>query len=435
MPSSRAVAARVIGNVLQHHGSLTTLSPAQTQGLSSADAAFARELCFGVFRWYFQLHAALQQLLAKPLRNKDLDVYALLLIGAYQLSHLRTPAHAALSQTVEACRGINKTWATGVVNGVLRKYQRNQHTLLAMLDTDEALAHPAWLSAQIARAWPEQAQQIMQANNSRPPLSLRINRRRASRESYMAELEALNIAARACEYAPQAIIVEDTVGVRNLPGFDEGQISVQDEGAQLAAPLLDLNSTHSVLDACAAPGGKTCHMLELQPELRLLSVDISSQRLARVRENLSRLQLGAELLAADLADPGSCLPGQYENRRFDRIMLDAPCSATGVIRRHPDIKYLRRPNDLEAMTQTQSKLLQAVWGLLKPGGKLLYSTCSIIPDENEKVIAAFIAQTENAHHEAIRAPWGTACRFGRQLLPSAAAHDGFFYALLSKNGH
>lgn len=432
MPQSRAVAAQIIGNILQHKGSLNLLLPQHTAGLPPADVAFIKELCFGVLRWYFQLHSVLQLLLAKPLRKKDLDVYALLLIGAYQLSHLRTPAHAALSQTVEACRTVNKNWATGLVNGVLRKYERNQETLFDTLDSNQQLAHPAWLSERIKRAWPQNSEAIMRANNERPPLTLRTNRLRGSREDYLRELENLNIKAHACSYAAQALIVEEAVNVQALPGFTDGRVSVQDEGAQLAAPLLALQRSQSVLDACAAPGGKTCHILELQPELRLLSIDIKPQRLARVQENLDRLQLKAQLLAADLTKSESWRRGEHEGRRFDRILLDVPCSATGVIRRHPDIKFLRQDKDIEPLTRAQCKLLQVAWNLLKPGGKLLYSTCSILPDENEQIVEAFIAQTGDANHEPIHALWGRACRYGRQLLPQADTHDGFYYALLGK---
>ncbi len=428
MPQSRAVAAQLIGKLLQHKGSLSVLLPQYTAGLSAADVAFVKELCFGVLRWYFQLHAALQALLAKPLRKKDLDVYALLLIGCYQLSHLRTPAHAALAQTVEACRTINKNWATGLVNGVLRKYNRNKEAIVDTLADNERLAHPLWLSERIKHAWPQNVQAIMHANNQRPPQTLRVNQLRGNREDYLRVLEEQNIKAHVGAYAPQAVIVEDAVNVQALPGFAAGRVSVQDEGAQLAAPLLGLRSAQSVLDACAAPGGKTCHILELQPGLRLLSIDIKPQRLALVEENLRRLRLKAQVLAADMAEPA----GWHKGKLFDRILLDVPCSATGVIRRHPDIKFLRRDKDIEPLTQTQSQLLQVAWNLLKPDGKLLYSTCSILPDENEKIIEEFVAQNTDVCHEPIHAPWGIARNYGRQLLPCVDAHDGFYYALLSK---
>ncbi len=433
MAASRAAAARLISSILQHKGSLSVLLPQHTASVPTADVAFVKELCFGVLRWYFQLHAVMQGLLVKPLRNKDLDVYALLLIGAYQLSYMRTPGHAALSQTVEACRAINKQWATGLVNGVLRKYDRNKETLFAALTDNEKLAHPLWLSERVSRAWPEDYQAILHANNQRPPLTLRINALRGSRDDYVRELEQLNIAARACSLAPQAVIVEQAVSVQSLPGFSEGRVSVQDQGAQLAASLLELQPGQSVLDACAAPGGKTCHMLELQPDLQLLGIDIKPQRLERVQENLDRLQLSAQLLAADLAEPGSWHRGEKQGELFDRILLDVPCSATGVISRHPDIKFLRQDKDIAPLTQEQCKLLQVAWQLLKPGGKLLYSTCSILPDENEQIIAAFIARTEDAVHQQIHACWGRDCRYGRQLLPETGTHDGFYYALLSKN--
>ncbi len=432
MAESRAVAARLIANILQHKGSLSVLLPQHTASLSPADAAFVKELCFGVLRWYFQLHAVLQSLLAKPLRNKDIDVYALLLVGAYQLSHMRTPGHAALSQTVEACRRINKQWATGLVNGVLRKYDRNREALFAALTNNEQLAHPLWLSERISRAWPADAAAIMHAGNQRPPLTLRVNKLKISRDDYLHELTALDISAHACAFAPQAIIVEAAVGVQSLPGFTAGRVSVQDEGAQLAAALLDLQPSHSVLDACAAPGGKTCHMLELQPQLQLLGIDIKPQRLERVQENLDRLQLSAQLLAADLGEPESWCRGEKRGELFDRILLDVPCSATGVIRRHPDIKFLRQEQDIAPLTQTQCKLLQVAWRLLKPGGKLLYSTCSILPDENEHIVGAFVAQTEDAVHQPIHAAWGRECDHGRQLLPQSDTHDGFYYALLNK---
>lgn len=430
----RVCAARALTDVLQGEKSLTSALPRHSEGLNAKDQALLQELCFGVCRFQQRLSLIAEQFLQKPFKKKDTDIEALLYLGIYQLLYTRIPDHAAISATVEAAGKVKKVWAKGMLNGVLRNVQRNAATLEQQpWAASEAFrfSHPQWLVHRLQLAWPEQWPAILHANNEHPPMTLRVNSRRGNREDYLAALRLAEIDAEATPYSADGINLRQPCAVQQLPGFDDGHVSVQDEAAQLAAQLLDLAPGQRVLDACCAPGGKTCHILERETQLQeLVALDLDPARLVRVRENLQRLSLNATLKAADAAE----LDDWWDQRPFARILLDAPCSATGVIRRHPDIKLLRRASDIDKLARLQLQLLQILWQTLAPGGTLLYATCSILPVENEHVVTRFLQQTTDAQHQIIDARWGVARTAGRQLFPQEGGGDGFYYALLRKTG-
>ncbi|BAN68102.1 16S rRNA (cytosine(967)-C(5))-methyltransferase RsmB [endosymbiont of unidentified scaly snail isolate Monju] len=432
-PDPRLLAVRNLAAVLDGR-SLDEVLALPVQGLDGRDQALVRELSYGLCRWYRQLHALVASRLRKPLRARDREVQLLMLLGVYQLMHTRMPPHAAVASVVEATRRAGQSWAVKLVNGVLRGIQREladpQASLHAMLAEDLSLrfAQPKWFVRALTQAWPGEHEAILDALQQRAPMTLRLDTRRLSRETYLVRLHESGIEAAALEAVPDAVVLERPLPVERLPGFAEGLVSVQDAGAQLAARLLDPRPGQRVLDACAAPGGKTGHLLELVDDLDLTAVDVDTRRLERVRENLQRLGRHATLQAADAGAP----PPAWREHPFDRILLDAPCSATGVMRRHPDIRLLRRREDIEALAVRQARLLEALWPCLRPGGKLLYCTCSLMPQENEQVVTAFL----RAHPEALSLPlpdtWGHARETGRQTLPGESTMDGFYYALLEK---
>jgi 16S rRNA (cytosine967-C5)-methyltransferase len=427
----RATAARIIDQVCRQGRSLSqALDGAR---LVPRDRPLVQEMCYGTLRTYPRLSLVVDSLLQKPLKAGDGDVRALLLLGLYQLTAMRVPAHAAVSETVAATNALKKPWARGLVNGVLRNFQRNSDTLLAQAESNEEgrWLHPAWLIGKIRKAWPDDWQVILSANNQRPPMSLRVNQAQNSVADYLGQLAAAGLEAHASAQVPGAIVLEQATDVENLPGFRQGRVSVQDEAAQLAASLLDLVPGQRVLDVCAAPGGKTGHILE-GAAVDLVAVDVDADRLQRVAENLRRLGYAAQLIAGDATRPADW----WDGRPFDRILLDAPCSATGVIRRHPDIKLLRRPEDIQTLVELQARILDAVWPLLKPGGMLLYATCSVLPAENAGQVDAFLARRADAVVREIAAAWGRPAGAGRQILPGVATNgegmDGFYYACLEK---
>jgi len=424
----RAAAARCLAAVVGG-ASLNQQIPLLEGRVKERDRSLYRQLCYGTVRLYPQLNAIASQLLAKPLKNKDRDIAMLILCGGYQLSDTRIPEHAAVSATVAATKELKKPWAKALVNGVLRQWQRQGESLKDNLEDFATAAHPRWLYQAISTAWPQQAASVLQENNRQPPLCLRVNRAHCSQDQYLELLQQQGIGAQRCDYASEGVRLASPVGVEQLPHFADGWASVQDEAPQLSASLLELAPGQRVLDACCAPGGKSCHILESEPQLaELVALDIDPERLPRVRENLQRLQLSATVLAGDAA----AVDSWWDGLPFQRILLDAPCSATGVIRRNPDIKLHRSPADIDALTQLQDDILQALWQTLAPGGLLLYATCSILPRENSQQVARFCQQRDDAEHLPITADWGLACDYGRQLLPQADGHDGFFYALLRK---
>jgi 16S rRNA (cytosine967-C5)-methyltransferase len=427
----RLAAARALTAVLSGKASLGSSLPPQLDKVEHHDRALAQDLAFGAARWQPRLQLLAEKLLEKPFKAADKDVEALLLIGLYQLLHSRIPEHAAIGETVGCAGALKKPWAKGLLNALLRRAQREHEALYAELDRDPVLhtAHPRWLQKTLKAHWPEHWQAICAANNAHPPLILRVNRRHSSRDDYLTELRSAGIDAEPCAFSRDGVRLLQPCDVTTLPGFKDGRVSVQDEAAQLAADLLELTPGQRVLDACAAPGGKTCHLLEVEPGLsQVVAVDLEAKRLARVRENLERLQLEATLIAADGRDTAAWWDGQP----FQRILLDAPCSATGVIRRHPDIKLTRKPEDIPALAQLQGELLDALWPTLAPGGILLYATCSVLPTENSETIAAFLARTADAREIAIEGDFGLQPARGRQLLPQLDGHDGFYYAKLIK---
>ncbi|EJM84863.1 MULTISPECIES: 16S rRNA (cytosine(967)-C(5))-methyltransferase RsmB [Pseudomonas] len=427
----RLAAAKALAAVLNGKASLNSSLPTQMDKVEDRDRGFTQDLAFGTARWQPRLSALAAKLLQKPFKAADADVEALLLVGLYQLLYTRVPAHAAIGETVGCADKLKKPWAKALLNAVLRRAQRESEALLAELEHDPVVrtAHPRWLQKSLKAFWPEQWEAICAANNAHPPMILRVNRRHHTRDAYLGLLTEAGIAATACVYSRDGIILDAAADVRSLPGFAEGWISVQDEAAQLAADLLDLAPGQRVLDACCAPGGKTCHILEAEPALAgVVAVDLEAKRLVRVRENLARLGLSAELIAADGRDTATW----WDGKPFQRILLDAPCSATGVIRRHPDIKLTRQPDDIAALAVLQGELLDAMWITLEVGGILLYATCSTLPTENTEVIEAFLARTPGARELDLATTAGIKQPHGRQLLAQEGGHDGFYYAKLIK---
>ncbi|WP_411390912.1 16S rRNA (cytosine(967)-C(5))-methyltransferase RsmB [Pseudomonas sp. MPB23] len=427
----RLAAAKALAAVLNGKASLNSSLPIQLDKVEDRDRGFTQDLAFGTARWQPRLSALAAKLLQKPFKAADADVEALLLVGLYQLLYTRVPAHAAIGETVGCAEKLKKPWAKALLNAVLRRAQRESEALLAELEHDPVVrtAHPRWLQKSLKAFWPEQWEAICAANNAHPPMILRVNRRHHSRDAYLQLLTNAGIAATPCVYSIDGIVLEAAADVRSLPGFAEGWISVQDEAAQLAADLLDLAPGQRVLDACCAPGGKTCHILEVQKNLAgVVAVDLEAKRLVRVRENLARLGLSAELIAADGRDTATW----WDGKPFQRILLDAPCSATGVIRRHPDIKLTRQPDDIAALAVLQGELLDALWPTLEVGGILLYATCSTLPTENTEVIQAFLARTSGARELDLATAAGIKQPHGRQLLAQDGGHDGFYYAKLIK---
>jgi 16S rRNA (cytosine967-C5)-methyltransferase len=425
----RAVAATTLAQVIAGGASLNEPLAAGLAEVKPDDRALFQQLCYGTLRSYQRLNGVMRQLLKKPLKRKDADLEALILCGLYQLLEMRTPDHAAISTTVEACRVLGKPWATGLVNGILRRCSRESAVLLASLDEAAQCSHPRWLLEALKSAWPEHFLEIIDANNGQPPMCLRINSCKTHREDYLRELEQAGIPAHPCEQAADGIRLATPIDVSRLPGFEEGLVSVQDEAAQFAAEVLQAMPGDRVLDVCAAPGGKACHILERQTQLgELVAMDVNPARLQRVQENLDRLQLSAEVITGDGMQP----PTSLVKESFDHILVDAPCSGSGVIRRHPDIKLLRQANDIAGFATMQLSILNGVWPLLRPGGRLLYVTCSVLPQENQELIDTFLQSSTTVRLLPLETPWGLNLNGTRQLLPTPDGADGLFYALLQK---
>lgn len=413
----RAIAALALTHVVKEGRSLTEVLPA---------SSLAKALCYETLRWYFQLQYLLSQLLEKPLKPKDTDITLLMMIGLCQLLHLRTPDHVAVTETVNAAQDLKKPWASQLINAVLRNFLRRKDELLNNIHSPATLfAHPNWLIKMLKQASPKNWEAILQANNQHPPLSLRVNLQKISRALFLQQLQAANICAHISPYSDAGVILDTPCDVASIPGFSAGQCSVQDISPQLAPALLDLKKGLYVLDACAAPGGKTMHILETEPLLaRLVALDISATRLRQAQDTEQRLGLPHKIdwIVNDAQRPDLWWDGQP----FDRILLDAPCSATGVIRRHPDIKLLRKPEDIPRLARQQLALLNALWPTLCPGGILLYATCSVLPQENSEVIQQFLAEHHDAREIKIER---------NQILPGQDNMDGFYYAKLLKKPH
>ncbi|MFI4867021.1 MAG: 16S rRNA (cytosine(967)-C(5))-methyltransferase RsmB [Steroidobacterales bacterium] len=393
-----------------------------------------RAITLGSLRWYWRLDAIASTLIAGKALAPALR--ALVLVGLHQLEYSRNAPELTVSSAVDAARLLGQPHATGLINALLRRFLREREVLLAraLREPAAASAHPAWMLQALREAWPAHWQQIIEANNAHPPMSLRVDLSRATRDSCQARFSERGLSAQAPPWLPTALLLDKPAAVSELPGFAGGWVSVQDAGAQLACALLAVRPGERVLDACAAPGGKTGALLEaVDGELSLTAVDIDGSRVRRIADNLKRLRRQAQLVTADLRDD----PAWWSGEAFDRILLDAPCSATGVIRRHPDIKLLRRPEDVAALARTQRRILEQCLKLLKPGGWLLYSTCSVLPAENERIVEAVLAA--NPKVQALPLPAGVQLppdvlqrSIGLQLLPGNAAQtDGFYYACLT----
>ncbi len=426
MSNARAEAAILIAEVLQNQTSLSqVLSKFKDKKHDPKQASLIQALCFGVMRKFQQLEFISSQLLTKPLKSNEHIVKALLYIGLFQLQDTRIPDHAAISETVNAAKKLKRTWATALLNGTLRNYLRQQDKLLEQCKKDLAAnySHPLWLINIIKKAYPSSWQEILESNNTQAPLSIRVNQQKTSRDQYLELLEKQSLSASPIKDTSCGLVLDTAQDVTTLPGFNKGFVSVQDGAAQLAAELLALEPGQTVLDACAAPGGKTCHILEQQPDLNsITALDKYAVRIELIKQNIKRLKLPNKIktIATDAIDTNSW----WDDKPFDRILLDPPCTATGIIRRHPDIKVLRTEQDLSDLVKQQLEFLNALWPLLKPNGILVYSTCSILPQENTEVIGKFLQNHPDAK-ELIP--------HGMQILPGENHMDGFYYAKLLKS--
>lgn len=429
---ARAAAARALHGVRIQHRSLTQCLPEAIQGLDARDAALVRSLATGAIRMLPRLLALSGRLLNRPPKRSDAILTDLLIIGLYQLEQTRIPAHAAVSATVSATGLLQRPKARGLINATLRRFQRERGSLLAEIDQDPEVRwlFPNWLLRRLQLAWPEHWQAIINASNQQPPMILRVNRRRCTTEDYANQLRDAGIAHREIPGLPAALRLDEPVSMDALPGFQRGLVSIQDSSAQWAAEFLAPKPGERVLDACAAPGGKSAALLERSDNaIALTAIDIDPDRLETLKTALERLGLSAEVRCMDLAKP----PTEWPEAPFDRILLDAPCSATGVIRRHPDIKWLRRDQDITNLGRTQQQLLRNAWAMLKPGGRMLYTTCSILPEENHCQIQAFLAEHPDAEEIALEQPEGRVHRRnGLQRFPEPEGGDGFFYALIER---
>lgn len=427
----RSRAALVLAGVFRGQ-SLTEALRERQQQVEERDRALLAELTYGVCREFFHLDATASLLFRQPMKAKDQDIRALVLVGLYQLLSTRIPAHAAIGETAGAARVLKKKWAVAVVNGILRRFQREREQLLVEVEKQGSAEvrynQPGWLVDALFMAWPDQAENILNGLQLRPPFTLRVNLQRCSLSEYVSLLAAEGLPGRPVPGIASALLLEKPVAVNRLPGFAKGLVSVQDAGAQMAAFLLDAHSGTRVLDACAAPGGKTGHLLERTPDLDLTAMDVDEQRLQRVEENMRRLGFRPDLVVGDAADPR----GGWSKGKYDRILVDAPCTATGVVRRHPDIKLLRRPADVDVLVQRQATILEAQWSLLKPGGRMLYATCSLLPRENDEQIDGFLMKHRDARAVMLATRRGIRTLHGLQLLPDTLETDGFYYALLEK---
>jgi len=426
MSNVRALAAETLYNVVDKGASLNQELPFASQGLSPKDKALLQQICYGVLRYLPSLENYCQQLLDQPLKGKRRIFQFLLYVGIYQLQHMRVPPHAAISETVNALQQMRALGLKGLINAILRSFQREQAELEEKAKQIPVCKfnHPGWFIKQVTAAYPDNWQEILEANQLQAPMWLRVNQAQYSTQEYSEMLKANDIEHTLNADFPDGIKLAKPCDVYALPEFDTGACSVQDAAAQLAARFLDPHNDDVILDACAAPGGKTCHILELA-DADVLALDSDSERLERVKQNLVRIGLAADLQCADASQPHIW----WDEQQFDRILLDVPCSATGVIRRHPDIKWLRRASDIEDLANLQGDILNSIWPLLKPGGTLVYATCSVLPQENQQQVAKFLANNQSAEHIPLHEN-DTPTLPGLQLLPGES--DGFYYAKLVK---
>ena len=421
--ASRVAATRVLDAVLHRGRSLkASLAEALPKLQDPRDRALVEAIVFAALRLRARFDAALAQWLARPLGARDHELHALLFAGFAQQS-LGMPEHAAIAATVEATRALRRPHQTGMVNALLRRAQRE-----GLPPADDEAAWPQWLAMRVRAHWPQQADAIFVASMDVAPMWLRVHARTTTRDGYLERLHEAGIEAAIDERLPDAIRLDVALPVQQLPGFEDGVVSVQDAAAQRVADALSPNANARVLDACAAPGGKAAHLAERDPSLRITALDVDARRVRRMQDTFARLHLGIETQVADAAQPAAW----WDGLPFDAILLDAPCSATGIVRRQPDVLLHRRETDIAALLATQSRLLDASWPLLAAGGSLLYATCSILRAENAAQIEAFLARTPDAMHESLDAAFGHDTGFGTQRLPGEGGMDGFFYARLRK---
>ncbi|WP_038175846.1 16S rRNA (cytosine(967)-C(5))-methyltransferase RsmB [Vibrio pacinii] len=421
----RAAAANVLFQVVDKGQSLSHALPAAQKTIKPRDHALLQEICYGALRYLPRLESIANELMDNPLKGKKRVFHHLILVGIYQLSFMRIPAHAAVAETVEGTKTLRGPSLRGLINAVLRSYLRDQEALDEQAVSHNAgkYGHPNWLLKMLQESYPDQWEQLVDANNSKAPMWLRVNRQHHTRDEYLELLNNENIEYSLHPQAEDAIKLASPCDVTLLPGFSRGWVSVQDAAAQLSVNYLQPQNGELILDCCAAPGGKTAHILEHTEDTEVVAIDCDAKRLDRVYDNLERLQLRADVICGDARYPHEWWQGE----KFDRILLDAPCSATGVIRRHPDIKWLRRASDIDALAELQSEILDAMWQQLKPGGTLVYATCSITPQENAEQVKAFLGRTRDAQLQGSQID-----NPGRQILPGEEDMDGFYYAVLTK---
>ncbi len=426
----RAAAALAISQVVFRGQQLNRILDRQLAECATTDRGLVAELTYGVVRWFWRLECDLNQVLHRSLRTKDRDLLCLLCVGVYQLRFMRIPFYASVSETVSATAALGKPWARGFVNAVLRKFPNAEapHELDSCSQACR-YAHPQWMIDRISREWPDRWRQILTANNSRPAMTLRVNVNKSSVADYIRRLSAAGIRSHVDRGAPTALRLEERLTVESLPGFDDGTVSVQSAASQMAALTADLAPSQRVLDACSAPGGKLLHMFEIQPGLKeVVAVDIDRTRNREIVDNLARASCGAQVITGD----ATCPHDWWDGKPFDRILVDAPCSAFGVISKHPDIKHHRRAEDINKMAARQHQLLKALLPLLKANGKLLYTTCSILAQENDDQIEHILRNYPDLVNDELPAALGEKTLFGRQRLPGETGGDGFYYARLSR---
>ena len=430
----RAEAAKVVNAVVAQGRSLNAVLRDLDEQINPADRPLVKMLCYGTLRHHFRLRADLMKLLERPLKVRDSVIESLLAVGLFQLIDTRIPDHAAVSMTVEAARVLRRPKYAGLINAVLRNYLRQEIGRQEAGDDESRFNHPAWFIDALREDWPDDWQQILEANDDRAPMWLRVNQNRTTTADYLDRLAQPDDGQAVLSGFTHAIRLAKPIPVAELPGFADGDVSVQDAAAQIAAPWLLMGGGSRILDACAAPGGKTGHLLELASlDSTLTAIELDPERLASIHENLERLRLDATVLAADASKP----KGWWDGQAFDRILLDAPCSASGVIRRHPDIKLLRRASDIDALAGLQTELLEALWPLLAPSGRLLYVTCSVLAAENDAIVGDFLARHSDAREDRVLPNYNIrdlmvekTCGF--QVLPGSQGLDGFYFACLER---
>lgn len=433
--SSRRLAFQWIVSVVNDGRSVNDIlsRTATSDGVGAKDISFAKQILFGSLRYFHQIKAILDQLIEKPLKQKDQDVWVILIMGIYQLRYMSVPDHAAISETVELTKRIKKPWASGLINACLRNYLRQVAEIEKKLSKAKTYqtSHPNWIIRQLESDWPEQAEAILTANNQRAPMTIRVNTLKVTREDYLAQLQQLAMSAKAHPLAIDGVVLETPCDVFKLPGFETGYVTVQDAAAQLVVDWLDLKPEQRVLDGCAAPGGKTTHILQRQPSTLLVSVEMSETRIARVEQTLTRLGMQCELKCSDILEQANWWDGEL----FDRILIDVPCSASGVIRRNPDIKIHRKKTDIAQLVELQSQILRTAWQMLKPGGRLVYATCSVFKMENQTQIENFLLDTDARVvelPESVIQKMKSPSRLGLQIFPGDFQMDGFYLCSLEK---